>query len=548
MVLDEGKADTACLGVRSTDWLPLHVIGNRRWLQVFLSKEDHLASGTYSKVIEIKERYTRVGEEFPIVHLNIKAEQGSTLFTDGSWANTASLGNQFIGNNNFRAGGAVVERRADGTWAGYYTTSDQGMYISAFDMELMMLLVAIDMRTDNQVIRSDCKSAIDVAKDGIWGWKGKCGNVLRAAAARLKNITNITHIAAHPERIKDRNCWEKWTEDERGIYLADLLAGGNCRKFWELTNTAPILLSSTDILKMCAVTAGYCLYWDNGNGPEPFFGSLSELVDHQNLIKYTKEREAHHEKNEVGRAKKRAKNSKGKRDPGVDAFRKRNWSEATVMTAASFLTKNKESKAEHAAEVRIMWDKAMSGANYFRYNICSWEEGICKFCQGKLETLDHKITECKEEHCVDIRNKAFQEFEDKMLALSKTKFERTVTAMRLYLDIFKEVNSGSAWLGLWFGEQASRIRNAIDSVSLNIRDFRMLKNAVKKLSAEAIKIVRAHDEAVVYNEIMNEQTPGLDPEVFQTRMNIELSRGELQRRLNMKTRYKKRKIGKDLKS
>jgi hypothetical protein len=142
---------------------------------------------------------------------------------------------------------------------------------------------------------------------------------------------------------------------------------------------------------------------------------------------------------------------------------------------------------------------------------------------------------------VDIRNNAFQEFEDKMLALSKTKFERTVTAMRLYLDIFKEVNSGSAWLGLWFGDQALRIRTAIDSVSLNIRDFRMLKNAVKKLSAEAINIVRAHDEAVVYNEIMNEQTPGLDPEVFQTRMNIELSRGELQRRLNMKTRYKKRK-------
>jgi hypothetical protein len=55
MVLDEGKADTACLGVRSNSWLPLHVIGNRCWLQVFLSKEDHLATSEGVKVREFPE-------------------------------------------------------------------------------------------------------------------------------------------------------------------------------------------------------------------------------------------------------------------------------------------------------------------------------------------------------------------------------------------------------------------------------------------------------------------------------------------------------------
>jgi hypothetical protein len=250
------------------------------------------------------------------------------------------------------------------------------MFLSAFDMELMMLLLAIDMRTSNQTIRSDCTSAIKVTKDGIWGWNSAKGNVLRAAAAKLKGITDITHIDAHPERLKDRNCWAKWTEDERGIYLADLLAGGNHERFWQLTNTAPILVESSDILKMCADRAGYCLYWDNGKGATPFCGSLSELTDHVNLLNYTKEREAHHDKNEQARTKAR---SKGKQTQESHAFEKRMWTQATVMTAASFLTKNVVNKAGKCAENRILWDKSMSGANYFRYNIISWDEAICKF-------------------------------------------------------------------------------------------------------------------------------------------------------------------------
>jgi hypothetical protein len=287
--------------VKSDFWFPL-IYAADLTIQVFLSKERHLNKGTFStNVVELRSRTVVIEKPVRKTGLCFKAGEGSTFYTDGSWANIASLGNQFIGNNCFRAGGAVVEKKADGSWVGYATTCDQGMFLSAFDMELMMLLFAIDMRTSNQTIRSDCTSAIKVTKDGIWGWNSAKGNVLRAAAAKLKGITDIMHIDAHPERLKDRNCWAKWTEDERGIYLADLLAGGNHERFWQLTNTVPIMVESSDILKMCADRAGYCLYWDNGKGATPFCGSLSELTDHVNLLNYTKEREAHHDKNEQAR-------------------------------------------------------------------------------------------------------------------------------------------------------------------------------------------------------------------------------------------------------
>jgi hypothetical protein len=150
------------------------------------------------------------------------------------------------------------------------------------------------------------------------------------------------------------------------------------------------------------VKAGYGLYCFNGTERVPFFGSPSELADHVNLVNYTKERELHHDKGATVRPN--LSNAGEIRDMGT----KRKWTEATVLTAASFITKIKESPASHYAENRIMWDKSMSGANYFRYGICSWNEAICKFCVGKLETTSHKIAECKQADCVELREAAFR--------------------------------------------------------------------------------------------------------------------------------------------
>jgi hypothetical protein len=218
--------------------------------------------------------------------LGIFCPDDSILFTDGSWEDSAPAGDKLMGCHKLRAGGAVVVMNSDGSYHGYYTVINESQeeYISAFDMELMMMIVAHTMRNGKKnQIYSDCTSAIKVMLDGVWGWKSSKGGLLRSTAAKFKDVTDIKHISAHPERGINKNRMDLWSDLDKGIYLADLLAGGNFKKFAEMAKSEPIYITEQKIKMMCVRITGYGLYM---KGIGYFLGNLKELADAERMKNY----------------------------------------------------------------------------------------------------------------------------------------------------------------------------------------------------------------------------------------------------------------------
>jgi hypothetical protein len=119
-------------------------------LQIFFSKERNAAKGTWTTLVDSKSCVPMAPD---IVNLDWMigsphCTEGSIIFTDGSWDDKAKAGDKLMGYHNYRAGGAVVFMDKEGKYHGYYTiiTSKQEMFLSAFEMELMMLILAHSMR------------------------------------------------------------------------------------------------------------------------------------------------------------------------------------------------------------------------------------------------------------------------------------------------------------------------------------------------------------------------------------------------------------------
>jgi hypothetical protein len=413
-----------------------------------------------------------------IKDLGIHCPANSILFTDGSWEDRAPAGDRLMGVHNYRAGGAVVILGADGRYKGYYTVLSEGQeeYIKAFDMELMMLIVAHMMSNGNKnQIYSDCESAIKVMRDGKWGWKSSKGSLLRSAAARLVNVADITHISAHPERGVNKDRKDLWTAQDKGIYLADLLAGGKFQEFADMTQSEPILITEQRIKLMCVKIAGYGLVLE---GKGFFLGSLKELADSVRMKTYLADRD--------------------KVTRGIDhnaLHPTRHWVGSSTELLASFCRNNGEGEVCSAARNRIGYDKKLTLANKYHYRMVQGREDMkCRFC-GNDDTLSHQIATCVRWEVVEARNAAIANVEKSILKLSK-KDNKVERALKMYMKILLEVNSGNAWLGLWFDQYVIPIRNAINSCDLNGRQYNMLHKTLKKLHHDAIEIHRTYNNVV----------------------------------------------------
>jgi len=139
------------------------------------------------------------------------------VYTDGSWKEKVTTRSFLSGEKETTTGGAVVLRKGE-KFLLIHIEMDIELE-SAFEAEMISLLTAVDIVRDREAtIYSDCKSALSLLNNQMRGaflnitsgWKKPVGTVLKK-------------VRAHPERYKKP---EDWNGNDKGIWLADQVAGG----------------------------------------------------------------------------------------------------------------------------------------------------------------------------------------------------------------------------------------------------------------------------------------------------------------------------------
>ena len=156
-----------------------------------------------------------------------------------------------------RAGGGIVFRTVQGTWEAVQVDGRKLEYESAFDIELLMLVVAKIVVTGNDVpIHTDCASAMKVYKGAGRRYTPGAATLLRMAARKLGG-DNFVKVKAHPERKGFR--WNEWGEQERGIYLADLVAGGDHARYEQITGNRVTIISDDEVVRHIHARVGLAI-------------------------------------------------------------------------------------------------------------------------------------------------------------------------------------------------------------------------------------------------------------------------------------------------
>jgi hypothetical protein len=202
------------------------------------------------------------------------------IFTDGSYKEEATWGEQLLGTVKEQAGGAVILSDGQSWFYKIYVKIDIEVDDSG-QVELICLLIANEMAAAQGrpvMVGSDCKSALDTINgvhsdkllNSFAGWKRWEG-------------TDTKHIDAHPERHKK---WGTWDGDDMGIYVADRVAGG----FMESHRS----VSARDWLIRISARSKVAIELEDGT---PFIGSVTRRASQQSMKRYFVERDGYN-KNE----------------------------------------------------------------------------------------------------------------------------------------------------------------------------------------------------------------------------------------------------------
>jgi hypothetical protein len=344
------------------------------------------------------------------------------------------------------------------------------------------------------------------------------------AAANLVNADYITHIKAHPERNKGSN-WTTWTTKERGIYLADLLAGGKTEEFWIMSQGEVIEIPELTITEYMVQVAGHSMY----RNEVPYLGSVPALQDKRKVLEYLKNRDSQSRHT-------------------ID--RPEHWVGSTYELAASLAKSGSTGIMQLAARFRLIWDKLLSGANQAHYGMTQDENKIyCRFCAGRiLDTVSHQIATCRQTQVVIKRNEALQNFDEAIETAQSSKTNKRVAdALRMYKEILLRSNDGHAWLGLWFAQQADEICRAMQQFTLTVHQYNMVHKTLRKLMTDSIKITVAHQCAVADMEERDELTRMQEPNA--NRVNVPSVKEQMMI-LNRRKRVRKHKarelLGEDM--
>jgi hypothetical protein len=200
------------------------------------------------------------------------------IYTDGSYKEEATWGDQLLGTTKRTAGGAVIISDGKGWFYKIYVKIDVEVE-DAGQVEVICLLIANEIAMAGRkvvTIGSDCKSAIRIIEGS---YSERFYNIL-AGWKKWEGVTT-RHIDAHPERHK---VWGTWEGDDMGIYVADRVAGGS--------SGAHKVVSAREWLIRISAQSKVAIEEEDGT---PFIGSVARRASRHSMRHYFLERDGYNE-------------------------------------------------------------------------------------------------------------------------------------------------------------------------------------------------------------------------------------------------------------
>ena len=376
------------------------------------------------------------------------------IYTDGSWSESATAREYLAGRSTVRTGGAVVLCK-EGRWFPIFVEMDFDID-SAFDAELISLLIAVLMAGDKKVtIYTDCKSAMGVVTGG------EKGNYLSLLSSwKVPSSCTIEKIKAHPERMKTP---EMWTRSEKGIWMADQIAGRTIRGI-KKARASEWLKKISSLTKICLV--------DKKN--VPFVGDLARRWSKHFVKRYFIERDEYRE--ERGSTRK--------------------W-EGTNMALSHKAMGKGPGIADLAATQRLGLDKR------WKWN---WARGdtTCLACGRNGSGISHPLRHCREESTVGERG--LIKFKARV-AIDQARLRVRPLLEELWRNMEVGIDGAYACCGVFTRGFINGLTRA--DLSLGKEDIKDLNKFLKVIGLSSRELLRKHGEIGRLNETLADlrQTP-----------------------------------------
>ena len=313
---------------------------------------------------------------------------------------------------------------------------------SAFEAEVISLLTAIDIVRDREVvIFSDCKSALSLLNSQMRGaflnmtsgWRKPMGTILKK-------------VRAHPERFKKP---EEWKDSDKGIWLADQVAGG--------TLVAEINLKASTWIKRVSYSSRAVVV-EKKTGT-PFFREVSKRWSKHLMDRYFVERDEYR----------------------VADGKNRIWKGTNISHSYRMMGKRK-GLADRAAVQRLGLNKR------WRWHWARSDK-ICSACGSPSVGIKHPLWHCKNDEVIEERGRWKENVDDFLLGISA---KHRAPLEDLWSCMQREEHGELACCGVFLPSFLSKLNRADNAISK--RDVARLKKLTKVVGRGAREVLRIQTE------------------------------------------------------
>ena len=313
---------------------------------------------------------------------------------------------------------------------------------SAFEAEVISLMTAIDkVRDRDVVIYSDCKSALSLLNSQMRG------AFLNVASGWRKPVgTVLKKVRAHPERFKKP---EEWKDSDKGIWLADQVAGGSL--------VAEINLKASTWMKRISYSSRAVVV-EKKTGT-PFFREVSKRWSKHLMDRYFVERDEYR----------------------VADGKNRIWKGTNISHSYRMMGKRK-GLADRAAVQRLGLNKR------WRWHWARSDK-ICSACGSPSVGIKHPLWHCKNDEVIEERGRWKENVDDFLLGISA---KHRAPLEDLWSCMQREEHGELACCGVFLPSFLSKLNRADNAISK--RDVARLKKLTKVVGRGAREVLRIQTE------------------------------------------------------